>query len=151
MYNAPPVVYPVGRFVWGPYLACALGGLSMCVLGWSFWQSGASVHSLFWQVAACLVLVAGCGSLLSKEFLQQGELAWDGESWQRVGTTATEGPIQLALTFDGGHFMLVSMRSGGRHDRRGLRLHACLRRVDMPSRWHGFRCAVYSRRTDKGN
>lgn len=147
MHNAPPVVFPVGRFVWGPRLALALAALiSGALAAWLVWMD-ASASVLAWAVCTWLVAVWGTAWWMPREFLHQGELAWDGEAWHCLGSAAEDGPVQLSLTLDGGHFMLVSVQPAAHLGLQAWPRHAWLRRADMPSRWHGFRCAVYSRRT----
>lgn len=151
MHNAPPVVYPVGRFVWGRrWATCALALLSAVAMGASFVLSGATLAGLFWQAATWLVIAGLSAGVLSREFLGCGALAWDGESWHGLDTAMPPGPLQMALTFDGGHFMLVALKASPAEGRVRLSRHAFLCRGDMPSRWHGFRCAVYSRRMTTG-
>jgi len=147
MHNAPPVVFPVGRFVWGPRLACALAILMVGVLSLWLWWSGASVLACAGSASTWAAAAACTVWWMPREFVQQGELAWDGEGWHCQGQAACEGPIHLSLTLDGGSFMLVSLRCMAHSGMPTLPLHAWLRRADMPSRWHGFRCAVYSRQT----
>ena len=150
MRNAPPVVYPVGRFAWGHGVTGALAALACLAWLGVFWSSGASALQLSWQMGLC-VLVGGLGiGLWPRECLQHGELAWDGETWHAQGAEHPDGPVRLELTFDAGHFMLVHLRPVGQSAWAGLPRHACLREADMPSRWHGFRCAVYSRRMGQG-
>jgi hypothetical protein len=147
MHNAPPVVFPVGRFVWGPRLGLLLAAVVACVLAvWLVWAE-VSASRLAWTVG--LWMAAALCSLWwgRQEYLQEGELVWDGEAWHGPHLEGADEPIHLTLTFDGGHFMLVSWRSAAQAGRLVRTQHALIRRADMPSRWHGFRCAVYSRRT----
>ena len=143
MHNAPPVVYPVGRFVWGARVGLALAVSAAAVLtawlgwtdagpaawGWSLWGWGGAAAGTLW--------------LLPREFLQQGELVWDGEVWHHAGPSGEDAPIALSLTFDGGRFMLLAIAAPA-GDWRAWPRHALLRQSDMPTHWHGFRCAVYS-------
>lgn len=146
MHNAPPVVFPVGRFVWGPRLSTALAVLvSGALASWLVWTD-ASASICAWALCAWLVALSGTAWWRAREFLQQGELAWDGEVWYCDSPSHTDEPIHLSLTLDGGYFMLVSLRALGPVGRVAGVRYACLCRADMPSRWHGFRCAVYSRR-----
>ena len=148
MQNAPPVVYPVGRFAWGLRLACVLAFLTAGVLVLCLWWASATLCAWLaavWGLAAIGALQAG-----RREWVQQGELAWDGERWHGLGFCGHDAPIQLSLTLDVGRCMLVSWPA--RSDEPGWprTQHAWLCAVDMPSRWHGFRCAVYSRRAAGG-
>ncbi|MEN9688302.1 MAG: hypothetical protein RI998_299 [Pseudomonadota bacterium] len=146
MHNAPPVVYPVGRFAWGLPLAVVLAFMAAAVLMlWWVWSSASALACAglagVWCGAATCAVVLG-----RREFVQQGALAWDGEQWQGCGISDHDGPVQLTLTLDWGHGMLVACRAQAPEAAWPRTRHACLRRADMPSRWHGFRCAVYSRR-----
>ena len=147
MHNAPPVVYPVGRFVWGLRLALCLAGVTLGVLlGWLVWTQASAFHAVW---AACVFMAAALCTAwcLPREFLQTGELAWDGETWHAPLPQGGDGPVHVVLTLDGGHFMLVSLRTTEQPGCLTGTQHALVRSADMPSRWHGFRCAVYSRRT----
>ena len=147
MHNAPPVVFPVGRFVWGPRSAQALAAtVSGALALWLAWTD-ASAYVLAWAVCVWLVAVLATVWWLPREFLQEGELTWDGEAWHAPSAAVGTDPVRLSLTLDGGHFMLVSLRSTGQSGSGAGVRHAWVRRADMPTRWHGFRCAVYSRRT----
>ena len=127
----------------------ALAILVGCALALTCALPGASVTSLPWMVLVC-VLTALCSAwCLPVEWLHEGTLVWDGGAWHCQAGAALDGPVNLNLVLDGGRFMLVSLQPLGAQGRRWLARHACLRCSDMPSRWHGFRCAVYSRRTDR--
>jgi uncharacterized membrane protein YtjA (UPF0391 family) len=145
MHNAPPVVFPVGRFVWGVRWACVLAFLTVSVLaGWlGFTDASAAICA--WTLFVWSCAAVGAVWWAPREFLQQGDLVWDGEVWHGPGQLSEGAPLQLSLTLDGGFFMLVSLHA--QPGALAFRRHALLRQSDMPSRWHGFRCAVYSRRT----
>lgn len=145
MHNAPPVVFPAGRFFWARCVAGLLALLAGGCLALWLWQTNASVAMFAWAVFGWSATTLCCMGLLPHEFLQQGELAWDGEAWHGCFASWQDGPMHLTLIFDGGHFMLVSLRAMAQADRSVWARYACLHRVDMPSCWHGFRCAVYSR------
>ena len=81
MHNAPPVVYPVGRFVWGRWFLVSLAGVG--ALGLHFVQSLRGAASLpwawVWALWALLVMVSVF--LCVKERLPDGFMAWSGEAW----------------------------------------------------------------------
>ena len=143
MHNAPPVVYPVGRFVGGARVGLALAVSAAAVLiAWLVWTD-APAAAWGWSLLGWGVAAAGTLWLMPREFLQQGELVWDGEVWHHSVSIGEDAPIALSLTFDGGSFMLLAITApagaGGAWPR-----HAVLCQSDMPTHWHGFRCAVYS-------
>ena len=150
MRNAPPVVYPVGRFAWGRGVTGALAVLAGLAWLGVLCASGASALQLSGQMALSLSVGAVGLWLWPRETRQQGVLAWDGQTWHAQAGECPDGPVQLELTLDAGRFMLVRWRPVGQSGWAGGFRHACLSEADMPSRWHGFRCAVYSRRTDQG-
>jgi hypothetical protein len=149
MHNAPSVVYPVGRFVWASCLVIALAASVSCTVALCYGLAGGSFASMYWMALLCALTALCSACCLLIEWLHEGALVWDGGTWHCQAESVLEGPVQLNLVFDGGRYMLVSLQPLGLHGRHGLTRYACLRRSDMPSRWHGFRCAVYSRRSDR--
>ena len=147
MHSAPPVLVPVGRFVWGERLAwwlalgTALGGVLTVVAGW---QSAHAGRMVWIVIAWALAAVVGWWALRS-EFLPPGELSWDGEAWwYRVNGDRAQA-VRLALRWDAGRAMLLGLRL----DRPGL----CMERYiwvaasQQALRWHALRCAVHARDT----
>ncbi len=144
MHNAPPVVYPVGRFVWGRWF---LGSLAlMGAFGLYFVQSLRVTDSLpwTWMWALWAVLVMVSVIICFKERLSEGSLAWSGESWCWRDTGGHEAGIQLVVLADFGSALWVAVRmlnNAGWPTQR----FAWMESREMPQAWHGFRCAVYSR------
>jgi hypothetical protein len=151
MHNAPPVIYPVGRFVWGiPCIAVlALTG----AVGLLCWQATSGAEGLtvwgawaVWAVSSTLAL-----SLEARESSAQGHLGWCGDGWSWRDGHMQERVVRLSLLLDGGRYMWVSYRMADAFETHNAwpRI-AIVRQTDMPLAWHGFRCAVYSRPLGNG-
>lgn len=149
MHNAPPVAYPVGRFVWGRALWLGiglLGALGLLVCQWHGGASGLVVFAawVFW--AGCL----GVGAVWSpQQNLRNGRLFWSGEDWFWLpDRSALKGEMQtvsLSVGVDLGFCLLLWVRLLEDESRKpGPVMCAWLEKQTMPSKWHGFRCAVYS-------
>lgn len=146
MRNAPPVAYPVGRFVWCQVI---LGLLA---------ASGA-IGLIVWQVLAqvSLPLVLGawlCWSTCAlaalwwspRQILQDGRLYWSGECWFWQSDAGQSQGIDVSVCFDPGEGMLLGVQKLDETGQpAGFTDYAWLQARAMPSNWHGFRCAVYSR------
>lgn len=152
MHNAPPVAFPVGRFVWGRVAWWAMACLG--AVGLAVWQmlghvSGLTVLAawIFWGL--CVVGSAFWGP---RQGLTDGRLFWSGERWfwqTKEGHGLVEGAEQglaLSVGLDWGAGLLLFVRtSDGLGQGHGPWAYTWLAESDMPSRWHGLRCAVYSR------
>ncbi len=146
MHNAPPVVYPVGRFVWGSWI---MGGLALVgLMGLVFWWVMASpgwlqavVGGLVWSGS-----VAAAAVYWPSERSPEGRLVWSGEDWLWREASGTEIPVRVQVLLDAGRFMGLVYAGREAFDSRGQRPQfAVVCQAMMPSSWHGFRCAVYSR------
>jgi hypothetical protein len=149
MHNAPPVVYPVGRFVWGRLLFVAVGVLS--AVGLLSWQlqtlaTGPKLRAawMFWGVCV------GFAALWApRQTLRGGRLGWSGEAWFWQTETDSAEQAQTVLVsvgVDTGQGLLLLLQPlNEKGDAQGRLLCAWLHARGMPSKWHGFRCAVYSR------
>ena len=143
--NAPSVDFPVGRFFIGIYWVSALSVVTACAFAWSFlfgdfqgWRFNSLVF--FWAFATCLSLWT----------VRHGQspcwLSWDGNSWHElpINPPAYSSAYVLAcgisVHLDLQQSMLVSL-----HNLNGFRKWFWVSRRSFPERWHGFRCAVYSR------
>ena len=143
MRSAPPVLVPVGRFVWGPRVALGLALLSALVF-WLAWRaSSASIVQ-----GAIGMVTWGTVCLLSwrlsvQDMLPAGDLVWDGEAWCFAPQTGVTVPVNVHVLWDLGPAMLVGLDAvqgagwGGRFTWLSAR--------QMPGVWHGWRCAVYGR------
>lgn len=150
MYNAPPVAFPVGRFVWGRalWLAASVLGASGLVV----WHStsaasgpGVLLAWLFWGV--CLAVTA---LWAPRQNLRQGRLFWSGEDWFWLPDPSVDQgemkSVSLSVGVDLGFGLLLWVSLLDEESRKpGVLRYAWLEKQAMPSKWHGFRCAVYSR------
>ena len=155
MRSAPPVLVPVGRFVWGHALTLLLALGVALSLGLAWFSAGASAgQGRLW------LLLWGVGGFVSwwlggREVLPQGTLLWDGASWhyesQAVSgkvRASTPVPVTVRVLWDAGAFMLVGVRAQQQSFAGDGRWHgqrfAFLRAADMSGQWHAWRCAVYA-------
>ncbi len=144
MQNAPPVVFPVGRFAWG-WAWLALWS-AMGALGLVAWQNMSAASNgrvvqawLVWGVCLACALWSW-----PREQMQGGQLTWSGEQWYWRDAEGAETSLLIELLLDLGTDMWVRMRPDGPADWRAPRI-VWLHRPQMPRNWHGLRCAVYSR------
>lgn len=149
MHNAPPVVYPVGRCVWARAAFMVVCGLS--ALGLILWSMQAQTDTallwaawLFW--ALCTAFAAW---FAPKQALTGGRLGWTGEAWfwQQTGCAMPDAQaVSVMVGLDTGHGLLLWIRFLDEQGAaRGQLVNAWVQADAMPSKWHGFRCAVYSR------
>ncbi len=146
MHNAPPVAFPVGRFVWGRAVWLAMVILS--AVGLVIWQVQVQASSawvfLAWSFWALCVGVAGV--LMPRQALVNGRLFWSGDAWFWQTDSGEDQGLELSVGLDmvSGLLLWVRLHDGQGRCNRPL---ACvwLSEAAMPSKWHGFRCAVYSR------
>ena len=149
MHNAPPVVYPVGRFVWGCILFVAVGVLSAVgLLSWQL-QTLATGPKL-WAAWLFWAICAGFAALWApRQTLRGGRLAWSGEAWFLHADDEPAEQAQavaVSVGVDTGQGLLLWLQPlNGEGHAHGRLLCAWLQARAMPSKWHGFRCAVYSR------
>jgi hypothetical protein len=149
MHNAPPVVYPVGRFVWGRVALLAVCGLS--AVGMLSWQSQTLAAGPTLWGAWCLwgVCALSAAHWAPRQALKGGRLGWSGEAWfWQVNADSAEQarPVAVSLGLDTGQGLLLWVRTVDEQGRaQGQLRSAWLDAGAMPSKWHGIRCAVYSR------
>jgi hypothetical protein len=151
MYNAPPVAFPVGRFVWGR--AALLTVASLGAVGLWFWQARGHVSGMvvLWAWIFWGLCVAGAAIWGPRQALTQGRLVWSGEAWFWQAAAA-EGDdesarqaLALSVGLDFGSGLLLFVRKLNAQGRvGGPWACAWLSEDAAPSQWHGFRCAVYS-------
>ena len=157
--NAPSVDYPVGRFSLSVRLAFALALASIVLIVGALWRG----YFLDGQWKLLLPLWAMC-CWFSFSTLKRGQpkcwLSWDGSTWQilpvrspsnlRPSNTssadlknhqeAQEAVGHLTVHLDLQRVLLVSLANP-----EGDRNWFWVSQAAFPERWHGFRCAVYSR------
>jgi hypothetical protein len=154
MHNAPPVAFPVGRFVWARALWG--GALLLSAAGLSAWQwQSQATSTMVWSAWVFVVVCAGITAFAApRQILSDGRLLWSGENWgwQSGLGNAEDDEVgdgeawALSVGLDLGSCMaLILQRPPNAHRNRGPCLFAWVSERDMPSKWHGFRCAVYSR------
>ena len=149
MHNAPPVDFPVGRFVGGRVLWMAAATLSAA--GLIAWQMQSQVAP--WQVAFAWGLWLLCGLATAawapRQHASAGSLFWTGDAWFWQGEQARSAQAQavwLTVGLDTGSGLLLWLQNVDDQGRlMGPLSSAWLQADAMPSKWHGFRCAVYSR------
>ena len=151
MHNAPPVVFPVGFLL--------LAGMPAALLALC-----AFLALVIWQVQAptdpALLALAGLTWLLTavlavwwhrREWTGQGRLCWTGQQWLWTDPQGREQTVSVHSPFDGGTCLLLRLRFSHQEigaSRAGRTRWAWMTERSMPSQWHGFRCAVYSRPVD---
>ena len=147
-YHAPAVAYVFVRPSWaGGGLALTGMLLLMALLVWCL-----QVQSGWLQVLLALPALILAAVLLYGQWRNwpQGRLLWNGEHWLLEAenlSTARSLPVRLAVGFDGGHWLwlsvsdvLVFRTKGGR--RRVLWIFLSQRH--SPEQWGDLRRAVYS-------
>ena len=146
MHNAPPVVFPVGRFVWGHrifWLLALAGGVGLLI--WQVGSQAATVQVMLAWCVWCLSLVVAWRCWVH-ECSDSGHLSWDGESWQWIDATGRAKTVAVQVLLDMGHAICLRYEvSTGLSQEASRPQWAMLQEAAMPSSWHGFRCAVYSR------
>jgi hypothetical protein len=157
MHNAPPVVFPVGRFVWGLLVMAGLTTVGALGLAWWQWLSGLTWRVTGWAWGAWGLCVVLAFAWRAAQTLGSGRLFWTGEAWlwQGMQNEAPDAALQrsmesclvgVTVLLDLGGLMLLAVQPLDETGQRAGRLcHAWVHRAAMPSKWHGFRCAVYSR------
>ena len=149
MYNAPPVVYPVGRFAVGRLVFVAVCVLS--AVGLLSWQMQTlATGSKLWAAWGLWGACAGSAALWApRQTFSGGRLGWSGEAWfwQAHADSAEQAqPVAVSVGLDTGQGLLLWLQPLNEQGHaQGRLLSAWLQAGAMPSKWHGFRCAVYSR------
>lgn len=146
MHNAPPVAFPVGRFVWGRIAWLLMSLLSaMGLVAWAMQAQYSSTQLgmawLFWATCA-----GGAAVLAPRQMIQSGRLFWNGQAWFWQQPAGEDISLQVSVGLDVGSGLLLFVRRM-EGSNLGRKTWACawLVETSMPPKWHGFRCAVYSR------
>jgi hypothetical protein len=151
MHNAPPVAFPVGRFVWGRVALLTVASLG--AMGLLMWQAHGHVAGMIvlWAWIFWGLCITGAAFWAPRQVLTQGRLSWSGEAWfwqPEAGSGHAECAAQglaLSVGLDLGASLLLFVRKLNVQGQ-GCGPWACawLSEDAMPAMWHGFRCAVYS-------
>ena len=148
MHNAPPVVFPVGRFVWGHVVLFSMAMYG--AVGLLMWQVQAQVSSSLWWGAWffwCVCVVAALW-WAPRQILSGGHLCWSGESWFWQASDGQQQGLEVTVCVDWDARLWLAVQrldeSGKPND---ITAYVWVQERAMPSKWHGFRCAVYSRPT----
>jgi hypothetical protein len=149
MHNAPPVAFPVGRFVWGRALLLAAATLSAAgLIDWQM-QSQASTLLVACAWGLWLLCWVATAAWAPRQHVSGGSLFWTGEAWfwqAEHALSAQAQAVRLTVGLDTGSGLLMWVQSVDDQGRvMGPLTSAWLQADAMPSKWHGFRCAVYSR------
>jgi hypothetical protein len=137
------VLIPVGRFVWGARRIAAFSlclGLAAAVLAW---RAGVSALAGAVWASAWLVTLLLALWVLPREVLSPGALHWDGEHWWFGPEGGALAPVQVRPMWDFGWALLLRVTQ--EPPARALSRYAWLQASRMPGRWHGLRCAVFSK------
>lgn len=146
MHTAPPVAFPVGRFVWGRAAGMLMALLS--ALGLLLWhkQTQTSGTQLFAAWAFWALCLSGAALWAPRQTLGNGVMFWNGQAWFWQSHSGEDHKIELSVGWDFGGALLLFVRLQDEQAQgRGAWTCAWLSQTAMPSKWHGFRCAVYSR------
>jgi len=145
MRNAPPVLVPVGRFVWGGRIALMLALLTALVWLVLARMQAMSAARMALLALACLFAAGLSWLAWQREQLPSGELAWDGEDWWYRPADGKSQRVRVSLNWDAGPAMLLRVQARPRGGWRAqyLWLQACR----LPLQWHALRCAVYGHDT----
>ncbi len=143
MHSAPPVLVPVGRFVWGRPQAVLLALVVAALSALLAWVAGLSVPGQWILLLVWLVVLVLVGQIAPLEALPPGELGWDGEAWSFRGSDGASEAVQVQVGWDAGRAMLLRLSTRG--DGWRLDRYTWLQASQMPLQWHGLRCALYAR------
>jgi hypothetical protein len=149
MHNAPPVAFPVGRFVWGRVLW--LVAVTLSAAGLIGWQMQSQVDTSLVACAWGLWLLCGVAAAAwaYRQHASGGSLFWTGDAWfwqAEHSLSAQAQAVRLTVGLDTGSGLLLWLQNVDDQGRvMGPLSSAWLQADAMPSKWHGFRCAVYSR------
>ena len=142
MHNAPPVVFPVGRFVWRH---AVLWGLALSGAGnLVYWQTNANASTQAGAWALWVLCVFGAFFTNVADVVTQGYLVWTGEVWLWRDPKGQETKTELRVLLDVESALGLVLLADDGH-RRWSSSWVWLDRRDLPQMWHGLRCAVYSR------
>ena len=147
MHNAPLVQYPVGRFAWAVWGCALLGAAAALLTGWLFYVDQLSPG---WALVSegLVGLVAVVWVRSSRHAPQLAWLVWDGQGWQwwlDEDGQEVQHLCSLSVQADFQQVLLLHLKSDTTAPRPTLQKWLWLYKGFAPEKWHGLRCAVYSR------
>lgn len=145
MRSAPPVIIPVGRFVWGWAMGWGLALLTALLLLGAWRVSGTPSDGAAAAVVIFGVLCAWSWRLARQDALPPGELDWDGQGWHYHGGSGDSAAVRVRVVWDLGPAMLVGVESEAGAGLWPGRRYTWLAACGLPGRWHAWRCAVFGR------
>ncbi len=153
----------MGRFFLGGRFGIVLILILSSIVGVSYLLSDQWGNVSAWRLALLLTLWVAL-SMWSLQFVWRGQakvwLSWNGHQWEVLSLYPVEqlenlkvigcqvaaedarsqDAYDLRVQFDLQHHLFVSL-----HKAQHQTLWFWVSKVSFPERWHGFRCAVYSR------
>ncbi len=138
-YNAPPVVYPLGRSRFQAWMLAGLwcaGALSLLV--WTGSGRQAAWHFAF---ALGALSIAGLAAFAGWKNTATGRLRWDGRSWRWEVSAYRSGIDEQSISViaDFQNVLLLRMENQAR---KGICIWC--ERAAFPERWLDFRRAIFS-------
>ncbi|PUE17358.1 hypothetical protein B9Z32_07585 [Limnohabitans sp. MMS-10A-178] len=131
----------MGRFFWSAWMALGFSLLSMLSLAFYFWFGWIEGWPLAWLSGAWFLL--SLYAVVSfKQLSPKAWLCWTGHAWevQLMLTAPSQVEHAISVHLDFQNYFLVSLSNP-----HSARQWFWVSRKAFPERWHGFRCAVYSR------
>jgi RsiW-degrading membrane proteinase PrsW (M82 family) len=120
----------------------------LSALGLLLWhmQAQTSVVQLIMAWAFGALCLAGAALWAPRQTLASGAVLWNGQAWFWQSHSGEDHPLELSVGLDlGGALLLFVRLQNAQGQDHGPWRCAWLSQAVMPSKWHGFRCAVYSR------
>jgi hypothetical protein len=139
--GAPSVDYPVGRFFWSAWLALGFSFLSALALALNYWFGWIEGWRFAWLCGVWFLLTL-YSAFSFKHLSPKAWLCWTGQAWEIQFLFAAPSQVAHAISvhLDFQNYFLVSLSNPN-----SARQWFWVSRKAFPERWHGFRCAVYSR------
>jgi hypothetical protein len=141
MHSAPPVLVPVGRFVWGWRLVILLAACSAIVL-LGVWRTSPEQGVVWLGLWAVSCLAAAV--LVKRDSLPPGNLRWDGSDWFFAPNEGATIAVSVMALWDAGSGMLVAVHAPDGHWRGGR--CTWVNERQLPAHWHAWRCAIHARK-----
>lgn len=147
MQNAPLVQFPVGRFAWGVWAGALLGIAAVLLTGGLFYLDHISPG---WAVLSLALVCLAAALWMHSGIRRTGPfwLVWDGQGWQcwqdEEGQEAfSVGSLSVQVDFQ--QVLLLHLTCNSSASTRPFQKWLWLYKGFAPAKWHGLRCAVYSR------